>query len=339
MQVIAGMNTRLPLTEVGPYARRVEQLGYDALHVPEMVFDPYVAAALATAATTTLRIRTGVALAFVRSPMATALAAWGLAQQSQGRFDLGLGTQIRPNVERRYGADFDRPVGRMAATLAAVDACFDAFETGQAIDLDNGFYRLDLLQPEFRPDPLGATRRPELWLGAVGDQMVRLAGQRAHGLLTHPTNTYPADLDGRILPGLAAAAAEQGRPTPPVIGAPLIATGIDAAATQAALEPVRRRLAFLYSTPAYAPTLELLGFAPVGPELRALIRDDAWDRLGTVLPRELLHSVAPIAPWSELPGMLHERFGNLAGVVVRPPSTTENDQTLAAALSAIQSSR
>ena len=183
MQICAGLDPRMPLTDVGAYAARLEALGYDGLHVAEMLHDPFAASALALAATSTLRVRTAVALAFVRSPMATALSAWDLAQMSDGRFDLGLGTQIRANVEERYGAEFNRPIARMDDYVKAVRACFQAFESAGPLQHEGEFYRLTRLQPDFRPDPLGGVRPPEVWLGAVGDQMVRLSGRAADGLV------------------------------------------------------------------------------------------------------------------------------------------------------------
>ena len=178
MEIVAGINPRMQMRDVGDYARRVESLGFDTLHIPEMVHDPFVMSSLALAATSSLHVRTGVALAFVRSPMVSALSAWDLAQLSEGRFDLGLGTQIRKNVEERYGMPFDKPVNRLREYIGAVRACFDSFGKRECVPFQGEFYNLSRLQDEFIPKSLGDIRVPEIWLGAVGPKLSALAGWR-----------------------------------------------------------------------------------------------------------------------------------------------------------------
>jgi probable F420-dependent oxidoreductase len=337
MKILAGTDPRLPLRDVAAHAERVERLGYDGLHIAEMLHDPHVAAALALAATSVLEVRTAVALAFVRSPMATALSAWDLAHLSRGRFDLGLGTQIRSNIEARYGAEFDRPVGRMADYMAAVRACFEAFESGEHLRHNGPFYGLTRLQPDFRPEPLGSNRRPEIWLGAVGPQMIALAGSAADGLVTHPTNSHPADLRDRLVPALGAAAARAGRPRPPLVVLPLVATGPDRAAVTEARAAARKRLSFLYSTPAYAPTLVLLDREDLGVQLRSLIRDEEWDRLESVLDDDLLDQVVPSGTWTEIVEVLEEWYaGSVDGILFRPPSDAANDGDLRNVIAALK---
>lgn len=337
MQVVSGMDPRLPLTEVGAHAQRVERLGYDALHVPETINDPFVVTTLAVAVTERLALRTGVALAFVRSPMSTALAAWSLAQQSVGRFDLGLGSQIRPNIEQRYGMAFDRPVARLEDHVAAVRACFAAFESGDPLEHRGTFHQLTRLQPEFCPDPLGAVRQPDLWLGAVGDGMVALAGRVADGVMTHPTTSHPVDLRQRFLPALRRAASGAGRPAPALVVSPLVATGRTSQELDAAIAAARRRLGFLYSTPAYRPTLELLGHDGLGPALRTRARAGDWDGLDALLPDDLVEAAVPMALWADLPAVLSSWYDDLAdAVLVRPPTDPTHDDEFAEVVAAIR---
>ncbi len=338
MLVYAGMNPRMPLADVAGYAERVERLGFDGLHVAEMIHDPFTASALALGATTSLRVRTAVALAFVRSPMATALAAWDLAHLSQGRFDLGLGSQVRANIEGRYGMAFDRPVGRMADHVGAIRVCFSSFESGEPPNFAGAFHPITRLQPDFTPEPLGAVRPPEVWLGAVGDQMVTFAGRMADGLITHPTNSHPVDLAHRLLPSLETGAAATDRAVPPVVVSPMIMTGADSEAIEAARPGVRRRMAFLYSTPAYRPTLDLLGLGHLGDRLLELTRQDRWDDLATVLDDPTIDRLVVTAPWPDLAAVVAERFADLAGgVVLRPPENPDDDAGFAPVVAALGS--
>ncbi len=338
MRVLAGMGPRLPVAQVGTYAARVERLGYDGLHIAEMIHDPFVASALALDATTTLGVRTSMALAFVRSPMATAMSSWELAHLSGGRFDLGLGSQVRANIEERYGMAFDRPVARLRDHVLAVRACFEAFASGEPLDHRGPFHRLTRLQPDFRPAPLGdGVRRPEVWMGAVGSQMVRLAGELADGVVTHPTNSHPADLAARLVPALEDGARRTDRPTPPLVVSPMVVTGADPTALEASREAIRQRLAFLYSTPAYAPTLERLGLGAVGPSLRRLVRDEAWDRLVDHLPDQVLDQLVLVGTWNEIPSLVHDRYGRWAdGIVLRPPEDPAADAAFAAVITRLR---
>ena len=163
MEIVAGMNPRIPMKDVADYAKRIESLGFDSLHVPEMIHDPFVVSGLALSATTHLRVRTGVALAFVRSPMASALSSWGLSELSSGRFDLGLGSQIRQNIVERYSMPFGPPVSRLREYIAAIRSCFNSFMEGTDISFKGEFYQLTRLQREFLPDALTKGNAPDIW--------------------------------------------------------------------------------------------------------------------------------------------------------------------------------
>ena len=197
MELVAGMNPHMPMKDIANYAKRVESLGFDTLHVPEMIHDPFIVSGLALSATTRLRVRTGVALAFVRSPMVTALSAWDLANLSAGRFDLGLGSQIRQNIVERYGMPFEPPLSRLREYVLAVRSCFASFSNQTTISFEGDFYQLTRLQKEFLPEPIAPGMEPEIWLGAVGGKMTALASAISDGLITHPTNSHPLHLRNR----------------------------------------------------------------------------------------------------------------------------------------------
>ena len=184
VRVYAGTDPRLPLADVAEHARRVEAMGYDGLHVAETVHDALAVALLAAEHTERITIRTSVALAFVRSPTLVAYAAWDLSRFSGGRFELGLGTQIRQNVEERYGMPWGEPVARMRDHLGALDALFASFRTGEPPRHEGPWYRITRMQPYFNPGPDAATRTPPLWLGGVGRPLPR---QFAHAPASSPT--------------------------------------------------------------------------------------------------------------------------------------------------------
>lgn len=341
MKIYAGMDPRLPLREVPAHARRIEALGYDGLHVAETVHDPFLVSLVALQATTTLVVRTSVALALVRSPMAVAYSAWDLAEDSHGRFQLGLGTQIRPHVERRFGAAFDDPVGRLRDHIGAVRACWKAFDGESPLDYHSEHYDLTLLTPNFRPDPLpDGVIRPSIWMGGVNRRLVETAGAIADGFVTHPTNSHPRYLREVCRPGLAIGAERARRSIDDVelvVGTQWI-LGATRADIDERREHNRRLLAFLYSTPAYERTLELFGWAELAGRLRALIRESRWDDLSQLVTDDVLDTLVPQATFDELPDVAMEWFGGLAdGLLVAPPPSDEHDRSLAEAVDRLRS--
>jgi probable F420-dependent oxidoreductase len=325
------------------HAVRVESLGYDGLHVAETVHDAFSLALLAVEHTTRITVRTSVALAFTRSPILTAYAAWDLSKLSGGRFQLGLGTQIRQNIEDRYAMPFSSdPLGQLRDYVGAVRAAFATFATGDKPAYQSAHYRFTRMQPYFNPGPDGETVAPKVYLGGVQRKACALAGEIADGFVSHPTNSNPLYLETTCLPGLAEGARAAGRllddaTFETVVGTQVI-TGTTPEALAAERERQRRLLAFLYSTPAYRPTLELYGWGELGPRLRQLIRDDRWDDLPAVLSDEVLDTLVPSGTYEELPGLLTERFGGLGqGILVSPPAPGGDDDAFGAVIAALQS--
>ncbi len=336
------MDPRLSLPDVVARAARVEALGYDGLHVAETVHDALAVALLVAEHTERITVRTSVALAFIRSPTLVAYATWDLAKLSGGRFQLGLGTQIRQNIEDRYAVPFgEDPIGRLGDYIGAVRACFDSFASGEAPDYHSAHYRVTRLQPYFNPGPDDETVPPPVYLGGVQRRACELAGAVADGFVSHPTNSNPLYLRETCLPALAAGAAVAGRDLKTsgfetVIGTPVV-TGASAGAVATERERQRRLLAFLYSTPAYAPTLELHGWSDVGPRLRALVRHDRWNDLADVLSDEILDTLVPCGTFDELSGILLERFAGLGqGIVVNPPADPADDGAFRAVVAALR---
>ena len=338
MRVYAGMDPRLPLSAVPAHARRVEALGYDGLHVAETVHDALAVALLAIEHTERIVVRTAVALAFPRSPTLTAYAAWDLANFSAGRFQLGLGTQIRQNIEDRYSVTWSEPVARMRDYFGALSALFESFRSGGGVAFEGEHYRLRRLQPYFNPGPGSRDRPPPLWLGGVNPGICQLAGELADGFVTHPTNSSPRYLEAVCLPNLRIGAERAGRDLSDielVVGTQVI-TGATAAELDAERERQRRLFAFLYSTPAYRPTLELYGWEDLAGRLQDMVRADRWDELHELVTDEVLDTLVPTAGFDELAGVLAGRFGALGqGVLVPVPPDPTHDAHFAEVLAAI----
>jgi probable F420-dependent oxidoreductase len=332
VKVYAGMDPRLSLPEAIAHAQRVERLGYSGLHVAETVHDSMAVALLAAEHTERITVRTSVTLAFTRSPTLLAYAAWDIARLSGGRFELGLGTQVRQNIEDRYAVPFgEDPIGRLGDYVGALRAAFASFASGVAPSYDSPHYRVTRMQPYFNPGPDAATQAPPIYLGGVQRKACALAGAVADGFYLSET-CLPALAEGALAAGRDLVDAE----FETVIGTSVItgATPDDVAAER---ERQRRLLAFLYSTPAYAPTLELYGWTEIGPRLRDLIRHDRWDDLAAVLSDEVLDTLVPCGTFDELPGLLRERFTGLGqGIVVSPPGDGSDDEAFRTVVAALQ---
>ena len=327
MKVIAGMSDRIPLNEIGKYAQHVENLGYDILHIPETIHDSMAVALLALEHTTTLRVQTSLTLAFPRSPMLLALQAWDLSQMSSGRFDLWLATQIKQNIEGRFGIPWSSPIRKMNDYVAAVKIAWNSFATGDPFIVDTEHYRMNRLQPFFNPGPLPHDG-PQLLLGGVNDQAIRLAGEVADWFVTHPTNSHPRFLRDRAMPRLAEGMSTSRREADDVqvaIAIPYI-TGPNQASVDQSREAQRAVLGFLYSTPAYRRTLELFGWDDLGARLQAMTRSGDWSQLGILMTDEVLDALIPSGTWNQLPSVISDWFGGLVDAVLIQPSDELNDE-------------
>jgi probable F420-dependent oxidoreductase len=339
VKVYAGMDPRLPLSQVPAYVRRVERLGYDGLHIAETIHDGLAVALLAAEHTSRITIRTSVALAFVRSPTLTAYAAWDLARFSGGRFQLGLGTQIRQNIEDRYGMPWGDPLARLREYLGALAELFTAFQDGGRPDFRGEHYSVTRLQPYFNPGPDPGITPPPIYLGGVNAGSCRLAGELAAGFITHPTNSSPRYLEELCRPQLQAGAEQAGRSLADLelICGTQVITGVSAAELDLERERQRKLFAFLYSTPAYRRTLELYGWDELAGQLQAMIRAERWDDLATLVSDEVLDTLLIVARLDDLAGELVRRYGSLADAVVLSPLTDPaQDSALAEVIAALQ---
>jgi len=341
VQIYASIDdVRMPLAAVPAHAQRAERLGCDGLVVPEAVYDAIPAATLALAATTRLRVATGVVVAFARSPMLLAQDAWALAQLSGGRFELGLGPQVKGNVEKRFGMPWSAPAARMHDYASALRAVFASWQHGGPLRYEGASYQLTRMQPFFAPEKLDCPEPPIL-LGAIGPKMIGVAGEVADGLIAHPTNSTPGYLRDVVRPGLAAGARKAGRAPSAVrvIANPMTATGADAAAVAAEREAARDVLAFTYSTPAYWATLEHHGWGEVGRALLERTRAGQWTGLRELISDVLLDALVPTAPFSEIAALLRDRYAGVAdALTLRLPKDPAHDAAFARVIATLRES-
>lgn len=330
-QVYCGTNQQMALSALGAYARRVEALGYDGLNVPEAVHDGFLAASVALQATQRIHVATSVVVAFPRSPMMVAIAAWDLAELSGSRFELGLGSQVKGNIEGRYGTPWTPPVQRMRDYIGALRAIFDTFQHGTKLAFESENYSFSRMQPFFRPEPLADPTLP-IRLGGVGPRMTALAGEIADGLNTHPTNTAPRYLREVLGARLAAGAACSQRTLADfrlMVGC-RVATGPTKAIVAQEREAARRTLAFLYSTPAYWKSLELFGWEDCGIALRELTRAGKWDEMAGLVDDEMLDAFVPQGTYDEIAQVLQDWYGDLTSWLTFPMPADPADDAAAA---------
>ena len=338
MELVTTLPPDTALRDVPAAVARIERLGFDTVHVPETVHDSLSVALLALEHSTGLTVRTSMTLAFPRSPMVTAYAAWDLARFSAGRFQLGVATQVRGNIVGRFSVEWSEPAPRLADYIRALRAIFDSFARGTPLRHEGPHYRFDRLQPYFNPGPSGVAA-PPIWTGGVGRRVCETAGALADGFVTHATNSHPRYLRGETLPALAAGASRAGRTDggPRVVVVSKCVTGAHREGMVRAREHARREMAFLYSTPAYRPTLALLGHEGVGDRLTALVREQRWDELPSVLTDRVLAELIPQGDYGELPTVLRDWYGGLChGLAIGQPDDDRDDPAFARMLASVR---
>ena len=303
--------TPLDLASVAAAARLLERLGYTGLVVEETKDDPFVIMALAAQATSRLRLGTAVTLAFPRSPTVTALSAWTIQKLSKGRFTLGLGTQVRGHIQRRYGIRWSAPAPWMREYIAAVRALWTHWQTNAPLNIQGQHYNINLMVPLFNPGPIEHPNIP-IHLAAVNKLMCRVAGEVADGIRPHPVCT-PSYIEKRMLPEVRVGAARTGRSLSDfrVCMKPLVAT----AATPDDLVPkvrdARARIAFYASTPSYIAAFEHLGLADLTHTCKILSRQQRWEELPAHITDEVLEQFVTVGTYDEIADKLIGRFGHL----------------------------
>ncbi len=315
---------------IGDWASRMERIGFDVIHVSETIHDPFAIAAMALSCTTRITVRTSMALAFPRSPMILAYSAWDLAKFSNGRFQLGIASQVRGNIVGRFSTPWSEPVSRLRDYITSLRAIFHAFQTGERLDYAGDFYTFDRLQPYFNPGPLQHPA-PQIWTGGVNKRMCALAGELSDGFVCHPTNSHPLVLATSTLPAMAEGArgALRGPAMPAVVANPQPMMAATRDALEALREPRRNELAFLYSTPAYRRQLEYFGLGEVGDALTEMARRSEWQDLAKHLDDDFMNRFVPQGTFDEIPDILDDWYAGLCtGLSLPVPADDQHDAQL-----------
>ena len=297
------------LADAASAAVRAESLGCDGIMVPEVAHDPFLPLALAAASTTRIRLATGIAVAFARNPMTVAVTAADLHRLSGGRFALGLGSQVKAHITRRYSMQWSSPAARMREFTHAVRAIWDAWESQTPLDFQGDFYQHTLMTPMFShgPSPCGW---PSIHIAAVGPVMTAVAGEVADGLLCHGFTTaeYVRDV---TLPQLQAGISRAGRSRSDLEVSLPVMVVLAADERDPKIAATKSQIAFYGSTPAYRPVLDHHGWSALGEELHAMSRRGEWQRMGDLIDDDVLHTFAVIGTPRQAGEQVRARFGGL----------------------------
>lgn len=304
-----------PLDRIGEVARRAQVAGFNGLLFTETGRTAYLNAAVAATAAPGLALSTGVAVAFPRSPFVTAATAWELQEATNGNFRLGLGTQVRTHVVRRYGMPFDPPGPRLRDYVRAVKACFAAFRTGK-LDHRGEFYQLDFITSQWSAGPIDAAD-PKVDVAAVNPWMLRMAGEVADGVHVHPLGE-PGYLARHVVPGVAAGAERSGRSSSDVaIIVPVMTiVGDTEEERRDERELVRASLSFYASTPNYAFILDEAGFDGTTARIRERQKAGDFAGMAAQITDEHIAAFATESTWDGLADALVAKYGGTADRLV-----------------------
>jgi len=310
--------TTLPqddLKKVPAAAAAAEDAGYDGLMTMENRHDPFLPLAVAATVTRRIALLTGLAIAFPRSPMVIANLGWDLQSASDGRFVLGLGSQVRGHNERRFSLAWSAPAPRMREYIAALRAIWRCWRDGEKLAFEGAHYNFSLMTPAFVPEPMSAPP-PAVTIGAVGPAMLRVAAEMCDGVRLHPfcTRRYQENI---VLPLIAAGLKKRRRTRAgyEITGGGFIATGGDDEAVAGKVAWVRQRVAFYGSTRAYWPVLQQHGLEDLGHKLHAMVKAGKWREVADEISDEVLALFAVIGRHDEIASAVAERFAGLSDAV------------------------
>jgi len=299
------------LSGVGAAAKEQEDQGYDGLWTAETSHDPFFPLLLAAQTTERVELGTGIAVAFARNPMNLAQIAWDLQAASEGRFILGLGSQIKPHITKRFSMPWSSPAARMREMILAIRAIWASWSDGTKLDFQGDFYTHTLMTPFFNPGP-NPHGNAKIALAGVGELMTEVAGEVCDGFLCHgfTTERYLREV---TLPALERGAAKAGRKLSDIeiSGPAFVVTGANEEEMARSTAGTKQQIAFYGSTPAYRGVLELHGWGGLQDDLNKMSKEGKWQEMGDLITDEILHTFAVVAEPEKLAAGLDERYGDI----------------------------
>ncbi|PLW69158.1 TIGR03617 family F420-dependent LLM class oxidoreductase [Pseudohalioglobus lutimaris] len=295
--------------------KNLEDLGYDGGFSFEAKHDPFLALAVASEHTQNIRLGTAIAIAFARNPMNLANLGYDMQSISGGRFVLGLGTQVRPHIQKRFSCTWSSPARRMREIVLAIRAIWDCWEGKSELDFHGEFYTHSIMIPAFNPGP-NPYGPPPIFTGGFGPLMTQVAGEVADGFIAHPFTTRRSLLEN-TLPALekGLAVSQRQRKDLEIMCATLVVTADTEEEMAASKLAAKKQLAFYGSTPAYLPTLSCHGWEEVHRELNALSKQGRWDEMTELVSDEMLETIAVVGERDEIAAKLHSRLDGIADSV------------------------
>ena len=312
MKVDGGIGS--DLRGVPAAARNAEEIGYSGVWTAETAHDPFLPLLLAAEHTTEVELGTSIAVAFARNPMTLANIAWDLQAYSRGRFVLGLGSQIKPHITKRFSMPWSHPAPRMRELVLAIRAIWDTWRNGTPLAFRGEFYTHTLMTPFFAPNPadLDGIELPKIFLAGVGELMTEVAGEVCDGFICHgfTTERYLREV---TLPALQRGRAKAGKTMEgfEIVGPSFVVSGANDEEMAAAITGTRQQIAFYGSTPAYRGVLELHGWGGLQDELNALSKRGRWAEMGELIDDEVLNTFAVVAEPEGIAPELRARFGDV----------------------------
>jgi probable F420-dependent oxidoreductase len=298
---------RVPLAQVAQAAVAAERFGFDALWTSETRHDPFLPCALIAEHTRHLRMGTAIAVSFARSPATLAQLAWDLAAQSGGRFILGLGTQVRAHIERRFGMPWpDSVLAKLREQVQAVRAFWESWQHGSKLNFRGKYYKLTLMSPFFNPGPIPDPDIP-IYIAGVNKGLAALAGEICDGFLVHPFHS-PLYLRKVLLPAIGSGLHQAGKPRIRFA----VSVSAFVATSAAERDSVRAQIAFYASTPSYRSVMDLHGWGSVAVQLSALAARGAWDAMPDLISDEMLDEFCLWTDEANLAAALRDRYQGLA---------------------------
>jgi probable F420-dependent oxidoreductase len=299
------------LSKAGAEAKEREAAGYSGIWTAETNHDPFFPLVLAAEHTETVELGTSIAVAFARNPMVLANIGYDLQSFSKGRFILGLGSQIKPHITKRFSMPWSHPAARMREMVLAIRAIWESWETGGKLDFRGDFYSHTLMTPFFNPGP-NPFGQPKVFLAGVGELMTEVAGEVCDGFICHgfTTERYLREV---TIPALQRGREQAGKTMEgfEIVGPSFVVTGGTEKDLQSAAQGTRQQIAFYGSTPAYRPVLELHGWGGLQDELNTMSKAGKWVEMGNLIDEDILNTFAVVGEPEQIAPELHRRYGDV----------------------------